>query len=85
MLESNDPRVADLVQAGRLRVALFPPQYTKDSVTDPVGSGFVARPGTAWRERYWIVHPRSGDKRKTTLLTLAGRILLNGSRLQHLR
>ena len=28
-----DPRVADLVQAGRVRLALFPPQYTKDPVT----------------------------------------------------
>jgi polar amino acid transport system substrate-binding protein len=28
-----DPRVADLVQAGKVRVALFLPQYTKDSVT----------------------------------------------------
>ena len=28
-----DPRVADLVQAGKVRIALFPPQYAKDSVT----------------------------------------------------
>jgi polar amino acid transport system substrate-binding protein len=28
-----DPRVADLVQAGRVRLALFPPQYTKDPLT----------------------------------------------------
>jgi ABC-type amino acid transport substrate-binding protein len=28
-----DPRVADLVQAGRVRMALFPPQYTKDNAT----------------------------------------------------
>lgn len=28
-----DPRVADLVRAGKVRVALFPPQYTKDPVT----------------------------------------------------
>jgi len=33
MPKANDPRVADLVQAGRLRVALFPPQYTKDPVS----------------------------------------------------
>jgi polar amino acid transport system substrate-binding protein len=30
---SPDPRVADLVAAGRVRVALFPPQYTKDPAT----------------------------------------------------
>ena len=28
-----DPRVADLVQAGNVRVALYLPQYTKDPVT----------------------------------------------------
>ncbi len=28
-----DPRIADLVQAGRVRVALYPPQYMKDPVT----------------------------------------------------
>jgi polar amino acid transport system substrate-binding protein len=30
---ASDPRVADLVQAGRVRFALFPPQYTKDPLT----------------------------------------------------
>jgi polar amino acid transport system substrate-binding protein len=29
----NDPRVADLVQAGKVRVALYVPQYTKDPLT----------------------------------------------------
>jgi polar amino acid transport system substrate-binding protein len=29
----SDPRVADLVRAGRVRVALYLPQYTKDAVT----------------------------------------------------
>ena len=32
-----DPRVADLVRTGRVRVALFPPMYTKDSATGEVG------------------------------------------------
>ena len=41
----NDARVADLVQAGRLRVALFPPQYTKDPVSGELrGAG----PGPAF-------------------------------------
>jgi polar amino acid transport system substrate-binding protein len=31
--QSADPRVADLVQAGQVRVGLFPPQYTKDAKT----------------------------------------------------
>jgi polar amino acid transport system substrate-binding protein len=31
---SADPRVADLVQAGRVRVALYVPQYNKDPATD---------------------------------------------------
>jgi polar amino acid transport system substrate-binding protein len=29
----SDPRVADLVRAGKVRVALYLPQYSKDSVT----------------------------------------------------
>jgi polar amino acid transport system substrate-binding protein len=29
----SDPRVADLVQAGKIRIALFLPQHTKDVVT----------------------------------------------------
>jgi polar amino acid transport system substrate-binding protein len=40
-----DPRVADLVQAGKLRLAVFLPQYTKDAATGEirgVGTGFVA-------------------------------------------
>jgi len=39
-----DPRVADLVQAGRIRSALFLPQYTKDKLTGEirgVGPGMV--------------------------------------------
>lgn len=31
--ERPDPRVADLVRAGRLRVAMYPPQYAKDPAT----------------------------------------------------
>ena len=31
--QSPDPRVTDLVRAGRVRIALFPPQYTKDPAT----------------------------------------------------
>lgn len=31
--QSGDPRVADLVRAGRIRVGLFLPQYAKDSAT----------------------------------------------------
>jgi polar amino acid transport system substrate-binding protein len=43
--KANDPRVADLVQTGRLRVALFPPQYTKDPVSGELrGAG----PGPAF-------------------------------------
>jgi polar amino acid transport system substrate-binding protein len=30
---ASDPRVADLVQSGKIRVGLFPPQYTKDAAT----------------------------------------------------
>jgi polar amino acid transport system substrate-binding protein len=31
--QATDPRVADLVRAGKVRVALYVPQYTKDPVT----------------------------------------------------
>ena len=40
-----DLRVADLVQAGKIRVAVFLPQYTKDPATGAlrgIGMGFVA-------------------------------------------
>ena len=30
---ASDPRVADLVRVGRVRFALFPPQYTRDPLT----------------------------------------------------
>jgi polar amino acid transport system substrate-binding protein len=36
-----DPRIADLVQVGKVRVALFPPQYTKDTVTGELRSVWV--------------------------------------------
>lgn len=36
-----DPRVADLVAAGKIRVGLFPPQYTKDPVTGELRSVWV--------------------------------------------
>ena len=34
--QAADPRVADLVRVGKLRVALFLPQYTKDPVTGDI-------------------------------------------------
>jgi polar amino acid transport system substrate-binding protein len=40
-----DPRVADIAQAGKLRAALFLPQYTKDAATGELrgsGTGIVA-------------------------------------------
>jgi len=40
-LQANDPRVADLVQAGEVRVALYVPQYTKDPVTGELGGWCV--------------------------------------------
>jgi polar amino acid transport system substrate-binding protein len=38
---SNDPRVADLVKVGQIRVALYVPQYTKDPVTGALGGWCV--------------------------------------------
>src|ERR1700692_2573638 len=42
---ANDPRVADLVQAGKIRLAIFLPQYAKDTATGElrgIGMGLVA-------------------------------------------
>jgi polar amino acid transport system substrate-binding protein len=39
--QATDPRVADLVQAGKVRVALYLPQYTKDLVTGELGGWCV--------------------------------------------
>ncbi len=44
-MQRRDSRVADLVKAGKIRVALFLPQYTKDAVSGElrgVGTGFLA-------------------------------------------
>jgi ABC-type amino acid transport substrate-binding protein len=38
---SADTRVADLVQAGQVRVALYVPQYSKDPVTGELGGWCV--------------------------------------------
>ena len=50
--QAPDPRVADLVRVGRVRIALFPPQYTKDPATGElkgvwadVARAFAARVG----------------------------------------
>jgi polar amino acid transport system substrate-binding protein len=34
--QAADPRIADLVRSGKLRVALFLPQYTEDPVTGEI-------------------------------------------------
>jgi polar amino acid transport system substrate-binding protein len=39
--EKPDARVADLIQAGKVRVGLFPPQYIKDSKTGELRSVWV--------------------------------------------
>src|SRR5215467_8612900 len=36
-----DARVADLIRAGKVRIGLFPPQYTKDPVTGELKSVWV--------------------------------------------
>jgi polar amino acid transport system substrate-binding protein len=40
-MASSDPRIADLVRAGKLRVALFPPQYLKDGATGEIRGVWV--------------------------------------------
>jgi polar amino acid transport system substrate-binding protein len=39
--QATDPRIADLVQAGKVRVALYLPQYTKHLVTGELGGWCV--------------------------------------------
>jgi polar amino acid transport system substrate-binding protein len=39
--QAADQRVADLVRAGKVRVGVFPPQYTKDPVTGELRSVWV--------------------------------------------
>ena len=39
--KANDPRVADLVRSGRVRVALFLPQYIKDPATGEIKGAWV--------------------------------------------
>ena len=39
--QASDPRVADLVQSGKLRVGIFPPQYVKDTTTGEPKSAWV--------------------------------------------
>jgi polar amino acid transport system substrate-binding protein len=38
---SSDPRIADLVQAGKVRFGTFPPQYTKDPTTGELKGPWV--------------------------------------------
>ena len=59
--QAPDPRVADLVQAGKVRMGLFPPQYTKDPVSGElkglwvdVARAFAARIGV---ELLLVEHP----------------------------
>jgi polar amino acid transport system substrate-binding protein len=59
--QTPDPRVADLVRAGKVRMALFPPQYTKDPDTGElkgvwadVARAFAARVGV---ELVLVEHP----------------------------
>lgn len=59
--QAPDPRVADLVRARRVRVALFPPQYTKDPTTGEmrgvwadIARAFAARVGV---ELVFVEHP----------------------------
>jgi polar amino acid transport system substrate-binding protein len=39
--QASDPRIADLVQAGKVRFGTFPPQYTKDAATGELKGPYV--------------------------------------------
>jgi len=49
-----DPRVADLVRAGKIRVALFPPEYTKDPVTGELRGGVFMEIARAFAARLGV-------------------------------
>jgi len=49
-----DPRVADLVRAGKIRVALFPPEYTKDPVTGELRGGAFIEMARAFAARLGV-------------------------------
>jgi polar amino acid transport system substrate-binding protein len=61
-----DPRVADLVQTGKIRVGLFPPQYTKDAATGElkgvwaeIARAFAARLGVQAVLLEWPTPPEA--------------------------
>ena len=39
--QMSDPRIADLVKAGKVRFGMFPPQYTKDAATGELKGPYV--------------------------------------------
>jgi polar amino acid transport system substrate-binding protein len=49
----HDPRVVDLVRAGKVRVALYPPQYSTDPVTGEL-RGWTIELGRALAERIGV-------------------------------
>jgi len=49
-----DARVADLVRAGKIRVALFPPEYTKDPVTGQLRSSAFTEMARAFAARVGV-------------------------------
>ena len=51
--ETPDPRIADLAQAGKIRVALYPPQYAKDPATEEL-RGWTIQLGRALAARVGI-------------------------------
>ncbi len=51
--QAPDSRIADLVRAGRVRVALFLPQYTKDGTRLPARPWRASTPASAtWHS--WV-------------------------------
>src|SRR6266576_3620278 len=55
--QTPDPRVADLVRTGKLRVALFLPQYNKDHVTDEIRGHLL---GTVFEQIAYALAARLG-------------------------
>lgn len=71
-MSASDPRVADLIRAGRIRVALYPPQYVKDQATGELrgwtielGRALARRIGVEFSPKQYPTPPKALEALKT--------------------
>ena len=71
--KTTDPRIADLTQAGKVRVALYPPQYAKDETgelrgwTIELGRALAERIGVQFVPVEYPAPPKAMEALKTGL------------------